>query len=129
MTTTNITGMTIMAYLLDEGICYPVTLDIAGVSITLSDETIYPTSAQLNSGEFENSAGGNSGSSIRITDGVFYFYSNVSGSGGDSSTKFSIELSGDNLGYVREIAALKDLMESDNNTPYSYTGDLNIIVG
>ncbi len=129
MATTNITGMTITACLLDEGDCYLVTLDISGVFITLSDDSIFPTSAQLNSGEFENGAGGNSGSSISIKDGVFHFNSNVSGSGGDSTTDFSIELSGDNLGYVREIAALKDLMENDNKTPYSYTGDLNIIIG
>lgn len=72
-------------------------------TITISDTCLWPTAEQMASGEWNNSAGGNSGTGITYSRAQqqLDFENEVSGSGGDSSVETVWR--GDYADYLAEV--------------------------
>lgn len=107
-----------------------ILLDFSGIFIRMSD-TIWPTTAELESRKYSSPKIG-SYPIIDIDQDEFIYACHYDDPNQGSGTIFYIDLVGDTLEYIRQMAIAKDFLNGSQDVLYRYNrkrdGGLNIFI-
>ena len=132
--TCEIQAMTVQQYIYSDDKTIIASLILSqGIKLTISDFSgLLSVEALEEEEEAVGFAGGNSFYGCTLNGKIFEFEMSISGSGGDSTATFKMDLDkGRNKDYLRELFKLKMYDNAETETQYSYdkdSSDLNLTV-
>lgn len=114
----------------DDFIGYSVSLTISDVlRLEIFDFSDFPTLEDLEvCKDLESRCGSETFHFYYDKDNVLKLNILLNGAGGDLFGYLTINMTDDNMEYVREICKIRELFDSGSIEPYTYQGELNVIV-